>query len=126
MCQLACVTLPLTLPCSHCHTFPRVTLSHVQDPKFCSTYVRGVPFLATLLRLDPHSSEALVTLGGYMRFWGAAFAVVTLLLWLLKSEGKELSEEEERTKAQGRDLEAAETGEQITHFERLVACLNKC
>jgi len=50
------------------------------DAEFCDAHLRA-PENAT--------GEPLVTLGGFMCFWGAAFVVVTVLLALLKKEAPE-------------------------------------
>lgn len=44
-----------------------------------------------------HQDVGLVTLSGYMRFWGYVFAAVTLAIWLLKKEAPEEEEEQEGT-----------------------------
>eukprot|EP01023_Acetabularia_acetabulum_P012544 TRINITY_DN15874_c0_g1_i1.p2 TRINITY_DN15874_c0_g1~~TRINITY_DN15874_c0_g1_i1.p2 ORF type:complete len:177 (-),score=24.74 TRINITY_DN15874_c0_g1_i1:496-1026(-) len=50
----------------------------LNDPDFCNSYFRSTP-----------QSVGIITLASYLKFWGCTFAIITLLVALLKS-GPEL------------------------------------
>ncbi|XP_063228297.1 acetyl-coenzyme A transporter 1 [Bacillus rossius redtenbacheri] len=47
----------------------------LESPEFCNTYLRSTP-----------STEGLITLSGFLYFWGIVFLITTTLVALLKSE----------------------------------------
>jgi len=66
----------------------------LQDPNFCNRHIRSMGLAQSLFGMDPHSSVGLVTLKGYLQFWGIFFAIATLGIWMLKPEKEALTKEE--------------------------------
>ncbi|MEW5299058.1 MAG: hypothetical protein WDW36_002107 [Sanguina aurantia] len=64
----------------------------LSNAEFCNTYLRGSGGFAGLLHLQP-SDHGMVTLAGYLRFWGWLFAATTVLLALFKREDNASSSE---------------------------------
>lgn len=49
----------------------------LNDPGFCNKYLRAA---------GAGSKEGLLPMGQYMRFWGAAYLIITLCVWAFKHE----------------------------------------
>ncbi|WIA38680.1 hypothetical protein OEZ86_001986 [Tetradesmus obliquus] len=64
----------------------------LSNAEFCNKYIRGNSTLAGLLHLQPSHPEALVSLKGYIAFWGWAFTAVTLAIALFKQEEDHLAD----------------------------------
>ncbi|XP_048250112.1 acetyl-coenzyme A transporter 1-like [Haliotis rufescens] len=52
----------------------------LESPEFCNNYLRSVP-----------QAQGLVTLSGFLTFWGVVFFITTTLVWVLKQEKLDLS-----------------------------------
>ncbi|KAF8059178.1 hypothetical protein HT031_005350 [Scenedesmus sp. PABB004] len=70
----------------------------LSNAEFCNQYVRGGP-LGAALGLAP-SADGIVSLRGYISFWGWAFAAITVAIACLKTESDHyVTAAEERRKA---------------------------
>jgi len=78
----------------------------LNNPETCNKYFRSEP-----------STEGLVSLGGFIGFWGWAFLIVTVLVWFLKSEKPDDEEDE---------LGVAETYRQLWGVLQLPAVRSLC
>lgn len=47
----------------------------LESPKFCNDYLRSIP-----------EAKGLITLSGFLYFWGIIFLITTTMVWLLKKE----------------------------------------
>ncbi|XP_046572615.1 acetyl-coenzyme A transporter 1-like [Haliotis rubra] len=52
----------------------------LESPEFCNNYLRSVP-----------QPQGVVTLSGFLSFWGVVFFVTTTLVWIMKKEKLDLS-----------------------------------
>ncbi|GAX76176.1 hypothetical protein CEUSTIGMA_g3620.t1 [Chlamydomonas eustigma] len=72
--------------------------------QFCDDYIRSWS-LSQVLGLDPPGQKlALVTLQGYLQFWGWFFVLATVTIAFFKKE-KNFTEEEEKERAKCEDVE---------------------
>eukprot|EP00775_Hariotina_reticulata_P008729 gene8729-8910_t len=63
----------------------------LSNPEFCNTYIRSNKLLSGLFDLQP-SPWGIITLKGYVLFWGWAFAAITVAVALLKHESDHYEE----------------------------------
>ena len=54
----------------------------LSSPDFCNQYLRSIP-----------QKDGVVTLSGYLHFWAIMFVVTTSLVWLLKTENKQMEDD---------------------------------
>ncbi|KXZ54733.1 hypothetical protein GPECTOR_4g802 [Gonium pectorale] len=64
----------------------------LQDAAFCNKFIRGSALLGSLFGSEP-SPHGLVSLAGYMRFWGWAFAAATAFVAFCVPEAPEQEDE---------------------------------
>eukprot|EP00879_Flechtneria_rotunda_P017194 GHRR01018010.1.p1 GENE.GHRR01018010.1~~GHRR01018010.1.p1 ORF type:complete len:390 (+),score=144.30 GHRR01018010.1:480-1649(+) len=57
----------------------------LSNPEFCNTYIRGNKWLAGFFELQP-ADTGIISLKGYVLFWGWVFTVVTLAIAVFKHE----------------------------------------
>jgi len=89
----------------------------LDNPSVCDRYIRKP------LGIKEDPQHGLVTMAGFMSFWGVVFIISTLIVWVLKKEATHASihdnkNDEKPVSIESSSIEKGQTASQLTHSPR--------